>query len=64
MGVSRVLRSMQPLDLKLAFPLLLCAAAHGATLLSLVQTRFKLHAGSALQRVQKESVSVLSNCDV
>ena len=55
---------MQPLDLKLAFPLLLCAAAHGATLLSLVQTCFKLHAGSALQRVQKESVSVLSNCGV
>ena len=43
---------MQPLYLKLAFPLLLAAAAHGATLPSLVQTRFKLHAGPAQQRVQ------------
>jgi len=40
------------LYLKLAFPLLLAAAAHGATLPSLVQTRFKLHAGPAQQRVQ------------
>ena len=46
---------------KRAFPLLLCAAAHGATLPSLVQTRFKLHAGPAQQRVQKESVSVLAS---
>ena len=47
---------MQPLYLKLAFPLLLAAAAHGATLPSLVQTRFKLHAGPAQHRVQKGSV--------
>ena len=42
---------MQPLYLKLAFPLLLAAAAHGATLPSLVQTRFKLHTGPTQQRV-------------
>ena len=47
---------MQPLYLKLAFPLLLAAAAHGATLPSLVQTRFTLHASPAQQRVQKGSV--------
>lgn len=47
---------MQPLYLKLAFPLLLAAAAHGATLPSLVQTRFKLHAPappSSAERVHK-----------
>ena len=47
---------MQPLYLKLAFPLLLAAAAHGATLPSLVQTRFKLHTGPTQQRVHKGSV--------